>query len=447
MPQAIGPRAGWHDRRVDPPSGGPATTSSAEPLPEYDPRLPAFRASRHAVYRRLRQEAPASFSERAGAWIITRYEDVVAILLDTARFSADNSIGIAPFETMHDDVRAALDRGYPRFPGIIEMDPPTHTAYRSVVNLAFTPGRVAALEPSIRRIANELIDDLRGRTDADFVKVFGDPLPIRVIGEILGVPPRDTATVQELSDSFRMLEAGTIGLLPVDEQVRIAERFVEFQRYVAAMITDRRAHPCDDLVSVICQARLDDGRLLDLDELVSTVIHLLFAGQETTTRLLAGCVHLLLRERRLWDELVADPTLAAAAVEEGLRLDPPVTYHLRRARVPVTIDGVTIPAGGAVHLVFASANRDEAAFPEPDAFDLHRPNASRHLGFGRGIHFCVGAPVGRMEGRIGLQVLAARLPTLALVEPGEPLREPHVMLSGIASLPVRWNEVDPRPAG
>ena len=378
-------------------------------------------------------------------WIVSRYDDVVSILLDTTRFSAVNSIGIEPFDTLSAEVRSVLGQGYPRFPGIIEMDPPEHTRYRNLVNLAFTPRRIAALEPRIRSIAHELIDDLDGRSEADFVTAFGDPLPIRVIGEILGVPIEDMDLVQSLSYSFRTLEAGTISELPLERQLETARQFVEFQRYVAGMVGQRLEHPGDDLVSVITGSTLAGERPLSLDELVSTVIHLLFAGQETTTRLLASTVHFLLNDRPLWQAMVADPSLAPSAIEEGLRLDPPVTYHLRLTREPVVIAGVEIQAAAPVHLVFASANRDAGTFAEPDAFDVHRPNGSRHLGFGRGAHFCVGAPIGRLEGRIGLEALAERLPSLRLVRPGLPAYEDHVMLSGIATLPVRWDPSEPRP--
>jgi cytochrome P450 len=390
----------------------------------------------------MRREAPVFWSERMHGWIITRYDDVVSVLLDAEGFSAANSIGIEPFDSFPAEVRSVLETGFARFPGIIEMDPPDHMKYRGLVNLAFTPRRVAALEPRIREIAGELIDGFDGAGSADFVKVFGDPLPIRVIGEILGVPDADMAEVQRLSDSFRTLEAGTISALPLEQQVETARLFVAFQRYVAGMIDARRAHPGDDLISVIADARLADERPLSHEELVSTVIHLLFAGQETTTRLLASTVYFLLRDRSLWQELVDHPDLAANMLEEGLRIDPPVTYHLRRAKKSVRIDGSDIGSGDAVHLVFSSANHDETKFPDPERFDPHRSNLSRHLGFGRGAHFCVGAPVGRLEGRIGLEVLSQRIPSLRL-EPGYTLdREGHVMLSGIARLPVMWT-----PAG
>jgi cytochrome P450 len=395
-------------------------------------------------------DAPAArglrYDDEQAAWIAEVYDDVVDILKDQRHFSAVNSIGIAPFETMRDEVREVLEAGLPRFPGIIEMDPPQHTGYRRLVNEGFTPRRVAALEPGIREIAHDLLDGLTPQTGADFVTAFGDPLPIRVIGRILGVPPEDTDHVQHLSDAFRTLEAGTIGTLPLERQVETAHRFVAFQRYVERMVEQRRESPGEDLVSVLVQTPLAGERPLTRDELVSTVIHLLFAGQETTTRLIASMVNLLLSDRPLWDRVRAEPELIPTAVEETLRLEPPVTYHLRQAKAPVSVGGTPMAPGDAVHLVFRRANRDAGVFPDPDAMDLERGNASRHLGLGRGIHFCVGAPIGRLEAKVALEVLTARVPTLRLV-PGRPAeREQHAMLGGLGSLPVEWDRIEARPA-
>jgi cytochrome P450 len=393
-------------------------------------------------------DAPATgrvrYDDEQGAWIVEAYEDVISVLTDQQHFSAVNAIGIAPFDSMREEVRAALAEGVPRFPGIIEMDPPDHTRYRRLVNEGFTPRRVAALEPGMREITHELLDAMAGDTEADFVPAFSDPLPIRVIGTILGVPPEDTDRVQHLSDSFRTLEAGTIGTLPLEQQLATARQFVEFQQYVEGMIEDRRRSPGSDLVSVLVQTPLAGERPLTHDELVSTVIHLLFAGQETTTRLIASMVNLLLGDRALWERLREEPALIPTAVEEALRLQPPVTYHLRQVKAPVALGGSDLQPGDAVHLVFAQANRDPEVFPEPDVMDLERANASRHLGLGRGIHFCVGAPIGRLEAKVALEILTERVPSLRLVPDKPPRREQHAMLGGLATLPVAWDAVEPR---
>jgi cytochrome P450 len=392
-------------------------------------------------------QPPASgYDAGKRAWIFTRYADIVEVLRDTEHFSAVNSIGIEPFSSLPAQVRDVLERGLPRFPGIIEMDPPDHSRYRRLVNEGFTPRRVAALEPRMRAISEELLDDLEGQTDADFVHAFGDPLPIRVIGEILGVPPQDTDHVQHLSDAFRTFEGGTIGQLPLERQIETAERFVAFQQYVEAMVEDRRSSPGSDLVSVLAATSLENERLLSTEEIVSTVIHLLFAGQETTTRLIASMLNLLMSEPSLWERLVAEPGLAPTAIEESLRLEPPVTYHQRQAKTAISVGGMDLQAGDAIQLVFAAANRDPQVFPDPDRLDLERGNANRHLGLGRGIHFCVGAPIGRLEARVALEVLTERVPTLRLHPNETAERETHVMLSGLATLPVEWDRIEPAHA-
>jgi cytochrome P450 len=229
----------------------------------------------------------------------------------------------------------------------------------------------------------------------------------------------------------------------VDEQLSVARSFVDFQHYVAELIDERRRQPREeDLLTTLLSAQLGGERPLTREELVSAVIHLLFAGTETTARMLSSALWHLLEPRENWEELLADPTLAASAVEEALRMEPPVIYHLRRTKVPIRFGDVEIPADQPVHLVFASADRDSAVFPHPDRFDLHREGMTRHLGFGRGPHFCVGAPIGRLEGRVALEMLAERLPSLRL-EPGyDPTPEEHLMLRGLERLPIRWGAAD-----
>jgi cytochrome P450 len=206
----------------------------------------------------------------------------------------------------------------------------------------------------------------------------------------------------------------------------------------------RRREPAEDLLGTLIVAQLDDGRSLTTEELVSMITHFLFAGQETAARVLGTLMYRLLSVRERWERLVADPSLANAVGEEGLRLEPPVIYHHRETREAVTLAGVDIPAGATLHLLFASANRDEAAFPDPEAFAPDRDGLSRHLGFGRGVHFCVGAPVARLEMRIALETLARRLPAIELAPGPPPEPEDHVMLRGLKRLDVRW---DPATVG
>ena len=404
----------------------------------YNPELLAISDRRNEAYQQLLREEPVHYSAALDAWIVTRYESVREILLDTERFSAVGSIGISGFDSSPPEVRVVLARGYARFPGIIEMDPPQHKTYRNLINAAFTPRRVAGLEHRFRYMAEELVDGFIEEGEGDFIPLFAFPYPMRVICAFLGIPDADIPEIDRMSDGFRDLEAGTIFLKPTDEQVTSAQNFVDFQHYAAELVEDRRRFPKDDLVSLMVQEELPDGRTVNTEEAISTVIHLLFAGHETNARLLGNLMHMLLSERGRWEMIVDHPSSVPMAVEEGLRLGPPVTYHSRTATRPVTVDGVEIPEGGEVHLVFAAANRDPQQFGDPDQFSFERPNVKQHLGFGMGIHYCVGAPVARLESQVALETLASRLKGLRLKDGFTPQREPHAMLHGLRTLPIVW---------
>jgi hypothetical protein len=409
-----------------------AATSGYDPLALAGARPEA----RYETYRRLHDRAPV-YEPDLDAWIVTRHADVQRVLNDRENFTAAGSIGIDDFDRFPPAVRAVLARGYGRFPGIIEMDPPTHTTYRALVDRAFKPRRVAAMEPAFREIAHRLIDTFAGDGTTDLVPSFAVPFPLAVICHVLGVPDQDLAAVHRMSAGFTALEAGTIWRRPLGEQIASAEQFVAFQHYAADLVETRRAAPRDDLISTLVSVKLGGVRHLTLEETISTIIHLLFAGHETNARSLASTVHLLLSDRRRWEAVVGDPSVIPSVVEEGLRLEPPVTYHTRTTVRGVTLSGVEIPPGSVVHLVFAAANHDAAVFPEPLAFDTTRPNGARHLGFGWGIHHCVGAPVARLESRVAIEVLATRLPGLRL-RSIDVAREHHAMLRGLERLQVEW---------
>lgn len=369
--------------------------------------------------------------------VVTGYDDAVRVLLDTASFSNVNCIGIASFDQAPPEVRSVLAQGFERFPGMVELDPPTHTRYRTLVNLAFTPRQVAAYEPRIRTITEELIDAFPDGS-VEFMSAFALPLPGRVLGEVLGLPAQDMPMLQAYSDAFKALEAGTLASMSLDEQCATAERFVGFQHYVADLVGRRAAEPGEDLISHMLLA----GRALDeplsLVEEVSMVIHLVFAGQETTVMLLGSMMLLLMTNRDEWAKLCARPELAPGTVEEALRCEPPVVYHQRRSTRPARVGDIEIAPGRDVHVHFAAANRDPQRFPDPSRFDIERKEAVKHLAFGRGVHFCVGAPLARLEAKVALEELARRLPGLRLPVDGAAAHDPHDMLQGLSALELEW---------
>jgi cytochrome P450 len=372
-----------------------------------------------------------------GAWIVAGYDEAVEALRDTQTFSNVNCIGIASFADARPEVRAVLQRGFDRFPGMVELDPPEHTRYRNLVNVAFTPRRVAGFEPRVREIAGGLIDRFPDG-EAEFVSAFALPLPGIVLGEVLGLPTEDMPELQKLSDAFKALEAGTLASMSLEEQLATAGDFVRFQYYAADVVEERRRSPTDDVIGsmLAAGAALDDP--LTLTQEISMVIHLIFAGQETTVMLLGSMMLLLMKHRDQWDALCLHPELVAGAVEEALRCEPPVVYHQRRTTAAASLGGCEIPAGEDVHVHFAAANRDPARFPEPDRFDVERREAGRHLSFGRGVHFCVGAPLARLEAKVAFEELTRRLPGLRLRPGATPPRDPHEMLSGLTRLDLVW---------
>lgn len=371
------------------------------------------------------------------AFVVTGYDDAVEVLLDTKSFSNSNCIGIAAFSDAHPDVQGVLTRGFERFPGMVELDPPAHTRYRNLVNVAFTPRRVAGYEPRIREITTELIDAFPDG-HVEFMRAFASPLPGSVIGEVLALPAHDMSMLQEYSDAFKALEAGTLASMSLEQQRETAERFVRFQHYCAEVVRERLASPGDDLISAMLAAGEALGEPLTEVEQISMVIHLIFAGQETTVMLLGSMMLLLMTNREEWEKLCANPQLAAGAVEEALRCEPPVVYHQRRTTTNASVGGVTIPPDRDVQVHFAAANKDARRFADPERFDVERQNAARHLAFGRGVHFCVGAPLARLEARVAFEELTRRLPGLRLPAGAAPSRDAHEMLQGLTRLELEW---------
>ncbi len=401
----------------------------------FDPQSSAYVADPYKVFARAHEEAPVFFSEELDSWVVTRYDDVVSVLMDNDRFSAANALGNPPRGEPEPEVIEAFQEGFSSlFAGSMVMrDPPDHKRLRRLVDRAFVPRRVAAMEPDIRRIADELIDGmlLNDGHEADFAQAFALPMPLRVIFGIIGVPREDFDEVRGFSTAFAKLlfDNGA----PLEQRVEAARQYVGFERYAAERIRERQKNPRDDLLTAI----VTDNDL-ELRELVSLVVQLFVAGHETTAGLLANTIHLLLADRRRWEELRRNPELAPQVVEEALRAESPVQCHYRRAREAVSLDGMEIPEGASLSLFFGAANRDEEVFPEPEGFDPRRANAKRNLSFGRGIHFCVGAGLARLEGKIALEQLVSRLPDLRLSETEEPVRVPMYFARQWARLPVAY---------
>ena len=373
-----------------------------------------FREDPYPHYAALRRDEPVYKEPRYGGYLLTRFDDVLEALLDPATFSSANGPGPMPSSSLSS--AAALPA----------TDPPHHDQLRALVSKGFTPRRVAESEPRIEAIASELI---AGIPDAEFdlVPALSIPLPVVVIAEMLGVEPERLPDFRKWSDAF-------VGLLESPPTPELMEAAQGLLGYFGGLADERRKSPKDDMISALVHAEID-GRRLDQSELDGFFIVLLVAGNETTTNLISNQMRILSERPDLWKRLREDRSLVPAAVEETVRFDCPVQNLGRQTTREVVVRGTTIPADSRVIVSYGAANRDPAAFEAPDEY---RPGRSekRHLGFGQGVHFCLGAGLARLEGAIALNALLDRFER---IEPGvaAPVRMQSSVIRGFESLPLR----------
>ncbi|MFF8961067.1 cytochrome P450 [Streptomyces sp. NPDC014894] len=412
-------------------------TTVDDPAAAAEQCAPEFRRDPYPVYERLRETAPVCpIRPRHGieTYLITRYEDARAALSDP-RLSKDMYGAMDSYRRIFGDSSVALDDH------MLNSDPPKHTRLRKLVNSGFTPRRVEALRPRIQDIVNTLLDRCPTREPVDLLPAFAFPLPIIVICELLGVPEGDRAKVHDWST--------TVAQTGFSKESKLAQQRAEesLYAYFAEIIAEKRTTPGEDLLSALIEAR-DENDSLTEHEMISTAFLLMFAGHKTTAYLIGNAVHQLLAHPDQLRALREDPQLIGPAVEELLRYDGSVeTGTFRYATEDLDIAGTRIPEGALVQIALNSANRDPLKFDAPDRFDVNRPgNAqSAHLGFGHGIHYCLGAPLARMETQIALTGLFGRFPGLAPADPGrEPawLEVPFPAFRGLTELSV---VLDPAP--
>jgi cytochrome P450 len=409
-------------------------------LAQFNPFDPATQQCPFPHYRQMRDEAPVLHLESMDIWWVTKHDVVLAMLRDSHTYSSkfgNTSMPLPPEE--REKMVEVMKEGYPRVPTMLTADMPEHTRYRRLVSKAFTPKVVAELEPTIREITTRLIDSWIESGSIEFVEQFGVPLPVEVIARALNVPDSRLADFKRWSDDAIAGIGTSIGM----EERLAAERGVnEFQHYFAEQFERRRTEPQDDLLTNLLNARIDDDdevedtRPLDMPEMLSIVQQLLVAGNETTTKLLTELMRLLGEHPDQWEQLKADPSRAPRIVEEGLRLSTPTQGMWRIATKEHELGGVTIPKGARMVAVFASANRDDALYPDCDEFDPDRENLRDHLAFGKGIHFCLGANLSRLEARVALEELSRRIDTYTLPETNEFSYFPSFMLRGLTSLDI-----------
>ncbi|MER6999338.1 cytochrome P450 [Streptomyces sp. NPDC000410] len=388
--------------------------------------LPALVSDPHASYARLREAGPVhrvTGPDGLPVWIVTRYADVRRLLADP-RLSLDKTHRL-PGNYRGFSLPPVLDAN------LLNMDPPDHTRIRRLVTKAFTAGRVERMRSGIQALADRLLDDVAGRGHADLVADFAAPLPITVICDLLGVPQDSRPNFRDWTDAL---------VAPDPENPSAAKRAVAAMlSYFPRLIADKRRMPGDDLLTDLIRVRDDEDELTE-DELTSLAFLILFAGYENTVQLIGTAVLALLDHPEQLAALRDAPAVIEAAVEEFARYDGPAALAIRRFPVEdMEIDGVTIPAGETVMLSLASANRDPGQFPDPDRLDLGRRDGG-HVALGHGIHYCVGAPLARLETQIAVNTLLRRFPALELDVPRDELRwRPSMRARGLVALPVRFS--------
>lgn len=381
-----------------------------------------------------RTEQPVFYSPEIDYWIITRYDDIKAIFRDHDTYTAANTITpITPFSAA---VQQRLkDGNYTPVPVLSNNVPPDHTRVRKLVNKLFLPRRMRHFEPAIRQMVRERIATFIDQGEAEIVETLTYDFPAQVLFHVLGVPAADVPQVKAWSDNRIELYYGRPSAA---EQLKRTEGLVPFWHYVVDLVNRKVENPTDDLTSDLINMRNGDDNVLTINEIASCMITLLVAGHETTTaQMTNGLLHWLSTPSK-WQELVDHPELIPNAVEEMMRLDPSVCTWRRWAVKETTIGGVTVPANSNLLLMLNSANRDPNVFPNPDTIDVKRDNLKDHLALGYGIHYCVGAPLARLEMAILFEEMARLLPTMRLA-PDQALKYTrNISFRGPLKLQVVW---------
>jgi cytochrome P450 len=364
--------------------------------PYYDPYDFDIDADPYPVWKRLRDEAPLFYNEKYDFYAVSRYDDVERALVEWQTYSSAKG-------SVLEIIKAEMQMP----PGMfIFEDPPDHDLHRGIMSRVFTPRRMAAIEPQVREYAARTLDPLVGTGGFDFIADLGSEIPMRTIGMLLGIPEEDQQAIRDHIDEGLRLDSGEMPEVDFEQGGQTDSDY-------GAYIDWRAQHPSDDLMTELLTAEFTDVdgtvRTLTRDEILGYIGLLSGAGNETTTRLIGWAAKLLAEHPEQRRALVEDPSLIPAAIEECLRYEPPSPVQSRYVTKDVEHHGQTVPAGSIMVLLNASANRDDRQFPDPDDFDIHR-KAQRHLSFGYGLHFCLGAHLARLEGRVALEEVLKRFP-------------------------------------
>lgn len=385
------------------------------PPEAFNPFTPAFNRDPHAAYRAAREEQPVFYSPVMNMWVVTRHEDLRAVMKDAQAFSsagAFSSASVVSPEALR--MLGGLEHPVYRY-SLVNVDPPLHTRFRAHFQRAFSPRQVAILEPQIRELTHQLLAELRANRRAEVISGFCNQLPLLTICRLIGVPDEDAPAIKRWSTDYIRLQ---IPGWSVEEQRVIGQSVLDYYAYMLDMVRHYGRSPAENLISAALEARQSVAEPLSDEEIAGLTLNLVFAGHETTAALLGNTLYTLLSQRELWEYFAMHPERAAAAVDEFVRHGGPAFGLYRRTTRDVTLGEVTIPKDATVFIAFFAGNQDPAQFPEPERLDIERRNAASHVTFGHGIHYCIGAPLARLELRVVLEELPRTYPSLHL-EPGQ----------------------------
>lgn len=366
----------------------------------------------YPILRQLRREEPVYWSESIGGWVLTRYDDMVPTFKDVAHFTNFGRFAKA-VEYLPADARAKLApfENHYRQKNLLQSDPPDHTRLRALIVKVFNANSVEAMRPMIRRVVNEVIDAVEPHGQMDVIRDLAFPLPFSVLGGIMGVPNTDQDRVKFWADELLAFQG--VNRPPVAVLERSQSALLAMRSYLTDLVNEKRRHPGEDMISQLVAVEAEGTRLTE-QELVSTCVQMLGAGHETTTSLIGNGLYLILSHPEQWQKLRLNPALLNSAIEEMLRYESPVARQPRLIKGDVELGGKKMLDGQVAFQMLNAANRDPDYFADPDRFDIERQN-NKHIAFGMGIHFCVGAGLARTEAQEVFRLIMERLPNIRLV--------------------------------
>jgi cytochrome P450 len=382
-------------------------------------------------------ETPIFYMDKYDLWCVSRYEDVLTVLKDTATFSSASVIRVL----LEPEVARAHPEGHPLDNALVNMDPPTHTRLRRLAQKAFTPKMIAAREPEIRQLCNDLIDTFVEDGRCDLIGQFSEKLPIRAVTQIVGAPLAKASDFQNWQEEGARMSTNAP---PLDAALHreLSERAVSFAGWLAGFIEERRREPRDDLTSAMVHAELEDGTAaLTTNEVIGLIANILAAGTGTTANFIPLLFRDITRETEQWAAVKADPSIIPKAVEEALRLHNPVRGVRRVVTRDTVLGSVPLRAGSQLYVHYGAPQRDPAIFKDPDAYDLFRDDLNKHFAFGRWAHICLGAPLARLESKVALECLIERLPNVRTVAGQQEHWSPSLLIPNLQEMWIEWEPV------